>query len=39
MLYEEPKLEVLELTVKDIVCASTDPDDSNADDSPASGGW
>lgn len=39
MFYQEPKIEILELELKNIVCLSSEGDDSRADDSPSSGEW
>ena len=39
MLYPKPEIEIIELTMRDIVCASTEADDANADESSASGVW
>ena len=39
MLYQKPELEIIELMMQDIVCASNEENDADADESPVSGAW
>ena len=39
MLYQKPEMEIIEFTMRDIVCASTETNDADADESAANGEW
>ncbi len=39
MSYQKAEMEIIKLQMQDIVCASSEVNDADADESPASGVW